>query len=143
MKKMNSIPNFFFWRYCEDIANLLLWVIWECLFMPTIMIVSPWRKLWYPRSWNQLVGNFDVYLHAKINFIFNFFIERDFFKDTATLLFWELWECLTIPIKMIVSNFILIYRQNINFITSFFLKILQKIAQLLFWVIWVCLVIHT
>ena len=125
---MNSIPNFFFWRYCEDIANLLLWVIWECLFMPTIMIVSLWRKLWYPRSWNQLVGNFDVYLHAKINFIFNFFIERDFFKDTATLLFWELWECLTIPIKMIVSNFILIYRQNINFITSFFLKILQKIA---------------
>ena len=125
---MNSIPNFFLWRYCEDIANLLLWVIWECLFMPTIMIVSLWRKLWYPRSWNQLVGNFDVYLHAKINFIVNFFIEPDLFKDTANLLFWELWECLTIPIKMIVSNFILIYRQNINFITSFFLKILQKIA---------------
>ena len=29
---MNSIPNFFL-RYCKDIANLLLLVLWECLVM--------------------------------------------------------------------------------------------------------------
>ena len=30
---MSSIPNIF-WRYCKDIANLLLWVIWEYLIIP-------------------------------------------------------------------------------------------------------------
>ena len=29
---MKSIPNFFL-RYCKDIANLLLLVLWECLVM--------------------------------------------------------------------------------------------------------------
>ena len=46
-----------FLRYFKNIANLLLWVLWECL--------SPCSKLWCPNWWNQLVGNFDVYLHAK------------------------------------------------------------------------------
>ena len=68
-----------FLRYCKDVANLLLWVYfeyfenaWSC---PAGMIVAPCRHPWYPKCWNQLVGNFDVYLHAKINFISNFFFE--------------------------------------------------------------------
>ena len=32
-KKMNSISTFFF-RYCKDIPNLLLWVLSKCLIMP-------------------------------------------------------------------------------------------------------------
>ena len=32
---MNSIPIFFFFRYCKDIPNLLLWVLWESLIMTT------------------------------------------------------------------------------------------------------------
>ena len=58
-KKMNSITNFFFW----DFANLFFEYFenaWSC---PS-MIVSPCRKIWYPKCWNQLVGNF-FYLHAK------------------------------------------------------------------------------
>ena len=34
----------------------------------------------------------------------------------------------------------LIYMQQVNFITHFFLKILQRNRNLLFWVIWACLV---
>ena len=69
--KMNSIHNFFL-GYCKDIANLLHWVLWECLIMPITMpftfswsCLSPCRKLSCPMCWNQLVGNFDVYLHPK------------------------------------------------------------------------------
>ena len=32
IQNMNSIPDFFF-RYCREIGNLLLWVLWECLIM--------------------------------------------------------------------------------------------------------------
>ena len=58
-------PLFLFWGivkilqtcYFEYFENA-----WSC---PSIMIVSPCRKLWCPKCWNQLVGNFDVYLHTK------------------------------------------------------------------------------
>ena len=30
------------------------------------------RKLWYPKCWNWLLGNFDVYLHQKSQLISNF-----------------------------------------------------------------------
>ena len=69
--KMNSIHNFFL-GYCKDIANLLLWVLWECLTMPITMpftfswsCLSPCRKFWCPKRWNQLKVNFDVYLHPR------------------------------------------------------------------------------
>ena len=39
---------------------------WSCL---SIMIVSPCRKLWFPKSWNQLLMFICM---QKINFIFNF-----------------------------------------------------------------------
>ena len=97
---MTSIPNYFL-RYCKDIANLLPWVIWECLIMPII-------------ENSNLVGNFDdqtVEINfketlmsicmQKINFIFNFF--KRYCQDIANLLFWELWECLTISIKIALA----------------------------------------
>ena len=31
----------------------------------SIMIVLPWRKLWWPKCWSQLVGDFNTYFHAK------------------------------------------------------------------------------
>ena len=41
-----------FERYCRKIANLLHWVLWETWSCLSIMIVSPCRKLWYPKCWN-------------------------------------------------------------------------------------------
>ena len=57
----------FFFRYCEDITLLTCYSedfddAWSC---PSIMTVSSCRKLWCRKCWNQLAGNFDVYLHAK------------------------------------------------------------------------------
>ena len=56
------------------------------------------RKLEITKCWNQLVGNFDTFLLAKIKFISNFYLR--YCKDIANLLFWKFWECLTIPIKI-------------------------------------------
>ena len=48
-------------------------------------------------------------------------------KDTTDLLFWELWKCLTIPIKIVVSiSIMLTCMQKINFFIHYFLKILQR-----------------
>ena len=79
MQKMNSLPNFFFWDivkilqtyYFEYFENA-----WSC---PAVMIVSPCRPPWCPKCWNQLVGNFDIYLHAKIylsHLIFEVLVKR-------------------------------------------------------------------
>ena len=55
-----------FLRYCKGIANLLLWELWEYLIMPINNdSITLYRKLWCSKCWNQLVRNFDVYLHAK------------------------------------------------------------------------------
>ena len=55
-------------------------------------------------------------------------------KVIANFLLWEFWECSTIPIKNNSINlwetFILICMQEINFITHFFLKILQRNSKL-------------
>ena len=55
----------------------------------------------------------------------------DICKNIGNLLFWKLWKCLIIPIKIIVSicrNFpyLFICMQKVNFITHFFLKILER-----------------
>ena len=53
-------------------------------------------------------------------------------KEIINLLFWEFWECLTIPIKIIVYQFVemetsmFTYLQKIQFLTDFFLKILER-----------------
>ena len=55
-------------------------------------------------------------------------------KDIVHLLFWKLWECLTIPIKIIVwicSNLLYLSAcKKVPFITHFFLKILQRNSKL-------------
>ena len=53
-----------FVRYCKDIANLLLWVLFALSCLP-IIIVSPCRTLWSPKCQSQLLGKFDVYLLVK------------------------------------------------------------------------------
>ena len=94
-------------------------------------MVSPCRHPWCPKCWNQLVGNFDVYLHAKNQSLTSFL---KYCKDIVNLLFWKLWECLTIPIKIIVwicSKLLYLPAcKKINFITHFFLKILQRNSKL-------------
>ena len=49
-------------------------------------------------------------------------------KVIADLLFWELWECLTISIK-IFESLMLICMQNINFTLQVFLEILQQYCK--------------
>ena len=87
-----------FFRYCKDIANLLLWVLWECLIMTIIMIVWTCRKLWYPNCWNQYVGNSDIYPHAEKKNQFSRFC-----KDMQTRYFGNFWNACPFPSKIIVS----------------------------------------
>ena len=75
MEKMNSLPNFFFWDIVKILQTYYFEYFENAWSYPAVMIVSPCRHLWCPKCWNQLVGNFDVYLHAKINFISNFFFK--------------------------------------------------------------------
>ena len=115
MKKMKSIAYFFFeMAYFE---NAWSW--------PSIMTPWPCRKFWCPKCWNQLVGNFDVYLHAKNELYPTCFLR--YCKDVANLLFWKLWKCLTIHIKNQSINFCI---QKTNFITHFFLKLSQRNSKL-------------
>ena len=64
-------------------------------------------------------------------------------KDIVNLLFWQLWECLTIPIKIIVSicsklSCLSACKKPSSSLTSF-LRYCKKIANLLFWIIQACL----
>ena len=61
MQKMNSISYFVFeilqtfdFEYFEN--------AWTC---PSVRVISPCKKVWFPKCWNRFVGNFDVSLHAK------------------------------------------------------------------------------
>ena len=89
-KKWTPLVTSFF-RYCKDIANLLLWVLWECLIMTIIMIVWTCRKLsicgklWYLstcRKRNQF---------------------SRFCKDMQTRYFGNFWNACPFPSKIIVS----------------------------------------
>ena len=68
----------------------------------SIMIVLPCRKLWCSKCWNQLAGNFDVYLHAKksASFLTSFL---SCCKEIPNLLFWELWNIRPSSSKITVS----------------------------------------
>ena len=66
----------------------------------------------------------NVYLHAKNQLHLTSFLR--YYKDIANLLFWELWESLTIPIKIIASicsklSYLSTCKKSTS-ITSFFLK---------------------
>ena len=68
-------------------------------------------------------------------------------KDVTNLLFWELQECLTIPIKIIVSSCsklsCLSRSKKSTSSLTFFLRYCKEIATLLLIAIWTCLIIFT
>ena len=72
MQKINSFPNF--WNIVK-ILQIYYFEHFQDAWSGPAVIVSPCKHPWCPKCWNQFVGNLDVYLHAKINFISNFFFE--------------------------------------------------------------------
>ena len=57
-------------------------------------------------------------------------------KDITNLLFWELWECLTIPIKIIISicsmlSCLSACKKSTSSLIYFFLTILQRNSKLI------------
>ena len=84
------------------------------------MVVQILRNLWF------------LSVREKPTSFFPFSLK--YCKDIANLLFWVLWECLTISHQksrhQSVGNFMLICMQKINFITDFFFKMLQINSKL-------------
>ena len=81
--------------------------------------------------------NFDVYLHAKKS-TSSLTSSLRYCKDIANLLFWELWECLTIPNKTIVlicrkPSCSSACKKSTSSLTSF-VRHCKEITNLLFWV---------
>ena len=64
----------------------------------------------------------------------------------VNLLFWELWKCLTISNKIIVSWFHQVFMlnctQKVNFVIHSLLRYCREISNFLFCVIWACLALH-
>ena len=64
---------FFFWDTMKVLQTCYFKYFdnaWPC---PSILIVSPCRKLWWEKCWNQLLGKFDVDLYAKNQLCHSFF----------------------------------------------------------------------
>ena len=93
------------WGWVEKMRFLLK----KCVGIECLITPINW-KLWRCKIYVKYLVLFTSYLTAnlsiitcrficmqKINFICNFTFE--ILLDIASLLFWELWECLTIPIK--------------------------------------------
>ena len=145
MQKMNSIPKFFL-GHCKNIANFLLWYFENAWLCPSIILVLPCSKLWCLKSWNQLVGNFDVYLHAK-NPLHLLLLFWDIVKMLQTCYFGNFGNVWPSPSKIIVSicrklPCLLAHKKSTSS-STFFLTYCKEIANLLFWVIWTCLATHT
>ena len=89
---------------------------------------------WGNKCWNKLLGNFDVYLHAK-NQLHHSILSFNC-KKIANLLFWVNWTCLTTLTKNDNSNLkepvTFICRQKIKPILQVFLEILQGYCELVF-----------
>ena len=112
----------FYLRYCKDIANLLLWVIWECLIMPinndNINLVgnvdaqsvemcvilgilgmpdhTPKMIIAIWRNlWRLSVGK------GSSSF---FTFSLRYYKDTVNLLFWVLWAYLVTQTDLLDWN---------------------------------------
>ena len=95
--------------------------------MPKVLQLT-WGKFWCLSACKKSTSSLTCFLN--------------YCKDIADLLFWELWECLAIPIKNHIINlqetFVRICMLQINFITHFFLRYCKETAILLFWVHWAC-----
>ena len=89
MQKSISSPLFFL-RHCNDIANLLVWVLWVCLAMATKKILSAY-------------GNFDVHVLVKNQiYIPDLFLEM-LTKYCKFVIFGTL-SCLAKATKKIIIN---------------------------------------
>ena len=93
---MNSIPIFFFLDIVKIFQTCYFEYFEKAWSWPPIMI-SPCRKLWCTKCWNQLAGNFDVYLHVKYQLRLNSFLI--FCKGNANFLSWELWEAWSLTVE--------------------------------------------
>ena len=107
-------------RCCKDIANLLIWELWECLIMLIKIILSICRKLSF---WSAC---------KKSTSSLNYFPR--YFKEIANLLLWVIWAFLVTHTKNDNSNLRkpvkFICRWNIKFILHVFLEILQRFCKL-------------
>ena len=96
------------------------------------MLKSTCRKLWCLSACKKSTSSLTSFLR--------------YCKDITNLLFWEFWECLTIPIKIIVSIYSMLSclsackKLTSSFI--YFLRYCREIANLLFWSICTCLATH-
>ena len=120
-------------RYCKAISSLLLWVLWECLIMPISNdSITVYKTLMFKVLKLSCGKSWCLSTCKKSTSSLTSFLR--YCEDNANLLFWELWESSTIPIKNHSINlwetFMLICMQQINFITHFFLKILQRNSKL-------------
>ena len=111
---------------------------WSC---PSVMIISPCRKLWWPKCWNQLVRNFDVYLQFISNIFFEILWKRCEHAIFGTLVMLD--HC----IKIIVSIYSKLSwssacKKSTLSLTTF-LRHCREIANFLFWVVWACLAMLT
>ena len=122
-----------FLRYCKDFANLLFWVIWAGLAMPT--------RINYITSWNIFI----FICMQKMNFISTFFFEilQRYYKLPIGY-FGHVWLW---PVKTRIlpcRKFWCLSSCKKSYLSLiFFLKYYRDIANLVFWVLWECLVAPT
>ena len=115
MQKRNSIWTSFL-RYCKDIANLLIWALWECLITSINDNSITLQETLVPKVFKSTCGK--LCLRAK----------KSTLSLTSFLRFWKFWECLVIPMKNHIGNFHPYIKTN--YITHFFLNILQRNIKL-------------
>ena len=138
MQKMNSIPNFFFEKILQTCYFEYFKNAWSC---QSIMKVSLYRKFWYPKCWNQLAGNFNVYLHTKhqLNlFLFFQILQRRCKHDTLVTL-----KMLDHPHQKCRKFSCLSACKKSTSALASFLRYCKGIVTLLFSVIWACLATFT
>ena len=116
---------------------------WSC---PPIMVISPFRKIWWSRCWNQLVGNFSVYLKAKKQSSSLTSFMR-FVKTFQTCYFPDFLSACPSQSKIIVSiwrklSCLSSCKKSASSLTSF-LRNFKEIENLFFLLIWVCWATHT
>ena len=96
------------------------------------VLKSTCRKLWCLSTYKKSTSSLTYFLR--------------YCKNIANLLFWELWECLTIPVKIITSicsklSCLSARKKSTSSLTSL-LRYCKQIPNLLLWVIWAYLVTH-
>ena len=112
-------------QYCKDFANLLFWVIWANLAIPTNIDCI------------NLKNSLMFMCMQKINFIhllLLLLLLLRCFKDLTNLLFWVPWPCLAMTSKNDNTSFqktlMFFFMQKMIFIPNLFLQILKRYCKL-------------